>query len=154
MSDKGLSWPSCIISAARYTPGERNPASSQSSSDRGPSVPYRPPPETFPQSENLPNFGQDGRLYSPFQPPVTTKGMPFNPDRGPQPFYSDIDRGPAGGSKWYPMISLGATQPEPDPPVKFSLPSDNVPPYNTQQVYKYPQFNQDSDMHTAPTDTR
>lgn len=137
--------------ATRYTPVERNPPSSQSSSDR---VPYRPPQENYQPPENPPNFNQDRRLYSPFQPPVTTKGMSYNPDHGPPPFYSDLDRGPIGGNKWYPMTQLGPAQTEPDQPVKFSLPSDPVMPYNPQQVYKYPQFNQDSEMHTAPTDTR
>ena len=141
------------ISATRYAPVNRNPPPSQSSSDR---PPHRPPPDIYQSVGNPPPaLGQDRRLYtSPFQPPVTTKTLPFSSDHQ-QPFYSDFtQRGQGGVNTWYPMTPMGANQTEPDSPVKFSLPTDPVTPYNPQQVYKYPQFNQDSEMHTAPTDTR
>ena len=144
------------ISATRYAPVNRNPPPSQSSSDR---APYRPTQDIYQNVDNPPalgqGVGQDRRLYtSPFQPPATTKTLPFSSDPA-QPFYSDFTpRGLGGGNSWYPMTPLGPSQTEPDTPVKFSLPTDPVVPYNPQQVYKYPQFNQDSEMHTAPTDTR
>ena len=145
-----------VISASRYLPpSERNPPSSHSGSERGPAPPYRPPPDGYIPTDNPRTYGQERRIYSPFQPAVTTtEGTPFTSDRTPQPFYSDLYQGPVDGGKWYPMTTLASTQNEHTPPVKFSLPNDPVTPYNTQQVYKYPQFNQDSEMHTAPTDTR
>ncbi|XP_045164487.2 uncharacterized protein LOC123528660 [Mercenaria mercenaria] len=141
----------------RYAPIERNPPSSKSSSDKGPQ--YRPNVDRN-QPDIISNL--DRRLYSPFQPPQTNRGQYQGqyPSQGQgqiqqQVLYSDIDRGPQPGDKWYPMTKLGPTGSELNPTPGFtssSTPSNPMSQYMMQnQVYKYPA---DGEMHTVPTDTR
>ncbi|KAL4226900.1 hypothetical protein ACF0H5_014878 [Mactra antiquata] len=133
----------------RYCPIERNPPSSQSSSDKGSRQPFRPDMErSQPSITNM----AERRLYSPFQPPQPNR----NPGQGPvqQVLYSDIDRGPQPGEKWYPMTNVGTTSQDTyqTPGFTSPTPSNQMSQYMLQnQVYKYPM---DGEMHTAPTDTR
>jgi hypothetical protein len=137
-----------LISVNRYAPIERNPPSSQSSSDKGPK--FRPNLD-----RNQPDLisNTDRRLYSPFQPPQPNQYSGQGQIQQ-KVLYSDIDRGPQPGDKWYPMSNLGPTGPEVNqvPGFKSPTPSNQMSQYMMQnQVYKYPT---DGEMHTVPTDTR
>lgn len=136
----------------RYAPIERNPPSSQSSSDKGMSSQFRPNPNQ-PDVINM----ADRRLYSPFQPPQANRGQ-YSQGQGQiqqQVLYTDIGHGPRPGDKWYPITTLGPTSSSMNPEPGFtslSTPSNQMSQYLMQnQVYKYPA---DGEMHTAPTDTR
>lgn len=141
-----------FISVNRYAPIERNPPSSQSSSDKGPQ--FRPNPD-----RNQPDLisNTERRLYSPFQPPQSNRNQYSTSGQGQiqqKVLYSDIDRGPQPGDKWQPMLPLNTTSLDVNQAPGFTspTPSNQMSQYMMQnQVYKYPV---DGEMHTVPTDTR
>ncbi|KAH3881492.1 uncharacterized protein LOC127880644 isoform X2 [Dreissena polymorpha] len=162
--DRGVRGNTPNQQSARYAPVDRNPPSSQSSSDRCGMVPPYLPDLVLKQPGI--SVAGDRRLYSPFQPPSQPQPLYQAPTgvTGPrqpgftipqqQVLYSDLDRGGTlgggGGDGWFLGDQPeGFVQPGFVPPTQRPVPANQYMAQN--QIYQYPQ---DGEMHTAPTDTR